>query len=30
MKKSMQIFLPEATWMQRHVAAVRVGQKNNF
>lgn len=21
MKKSMQIFPPEATWMQRHVAA---------
>nr|DAQ40379.1 MAG TPA: hypothetical protein [Microviridae sp.] len=30
MKKSMQIFPPEATWVQRHAGAVRVGQKNNF
>ena len=30
MKKSMQIFPPEATWMRRHVAAVCVGQKITF
>lgn len=28
MKKSMQLFHPaERTWIQRHVGAVRVGQK---